>query len=281
MTDLYEKFPGLVSLLKLQNVLILLIAQLLVACCVYGRHDWWDLLIKEKFILLMLATGSAISAGYIINHFYHVKRDFINRPRQTLMEQKLPVAHQLYLYFFLNFITLVFAYLISRRALIFFAVYIFLIWLYFHKLHHHAFWRELFVVFLTVYPFFGVMLFFKQWNAFVLLAGILFALLLMLKELIKNHLTLRGDMAQNISTVLTEWGEKRQFYLFSFFAGLVLPVVYILLQLPLSASFRYYLYGFSLAVGILWLFYYKKKYTLSFTFIKIIIISGLFALFLL
>jgi len=281
MTDLSEKFPGLVSLLKLQNVLILLLAQLMIAHFVFYRSGLMDLLLRRRFVFMLLATGSAISAGYIINHFYHLRRDMINRPAQTLLEQKLPVHLQLYLYFFLNFLTLVFAAFISLRAVLFFAVYIFLIWLYFHKLQAFAFWRELFVTFLTVYPFFGVMLFFKKWNALVLLMGILFALLLMLKELIKNHLTLRGDMAQGIHTVLTVKGErfqKRLFFLIGLIAFIPLLMLY---QMDLPLSYRRFLVFIGLMLLVETALYLRGKYVAAYSVIKIIIISGLFALFLL
>jgi len=281
MAELYEKVPGLVSLLKLQNVIVLLTAQLLMAHFLYDRGPLWDLLIRHKFVFLLLATGSAISGGYIINHFYHLKRDWINRPLQTDREQKLSVSKQLYLYFFLNFLTLLFAAFISWRAVLFFAVYVFLIWLYFHKLHSRVYWRETFLTFLTVYPFFGVMLFFRRWNVFVVLIGLLFALLIMLKELIKNHLTLRGDVAQNIRTVLAVKGEAFQQKMFVLISAGVGLLTFLLFRMDLSVKFRIFL-GFFVLLMIAEIFLYlHAKYREAYGLIKMIIISGLFALFLL
>ncbi|NPA43784.1 MAG: UbiA family prenyltransferase [Chlorobi bacterium] len=280
MGSLSSKVPGLISLVRLQNVLVLLVAQTLVAWKVYGE-SLSQVLFDKRFVLMLLATGSAISAGYIIDHFYHLKRDRINRPAQTAWIGRVPVHIQLYLYFFLNFLTLVFAALISLRAAVFFGVYIFFIWLYFHKLQNRPLWRELFVTFLTAYPFFGVMLFFKQWNPFVLWAGTMFVILLFLKELIKNHLTLRGDMVQNIRTVLTMWGERRQALLFgAVWASAWIPWL-ALWRMDLPRPYRIWLGILAFMLGILAYIYFRKKYATAYAWIKFIILSGVFALFLL
>ncbi len=280
--DVNEKISGLVSLVKLPNVIVLLAAQLLAAHYVFVPHEsFWTLLWHHKFIFMLLATGSAISAGYIINHFYNIRRDWINRPQQSLLERELSMSKKLYLYFFLNFLTLVLAAFISWRAMIFFAVYIFLIWIYFHKIQSRPFWREIGVTFLTAYPFFGVMLFFKAWNPFVIWAGVLFILLLLMKESVKNHLTLRGDVAGNIKTVLVEKGEKFQSRMFYSLAAMVIIVLLLAVKLHLPSRFIYFLYLFFVMLIIECLLYYRKNYIMAYRFIKLIIISGVFALFLL
>jgi len=276
-----SKVPGFITLLKIQNILVLLAAQTLVAVHVFGHRQLWRLLWHEGFIFMLLATGSALAAGYIINHFYHQRRDRINRPYQTAWIEKIPLAHRLYIYFFLNFLTLVWAAFISWRAVLFFGVYIFLIWLYFHKIHHYPPFRELFVTFLIAYPFFGVMLFFKQWNAFVLWAGVLFILLLLLKETVKNHLTLRGDMAQNIRTLLTWKGEIFQKRILSAVVLLSYIPIYILWRLTPGRPYRYFLALLALMLAFIPPAYYRGKYGFIYQWIKLIILSGVFALFLL
>ena len=282
MTELNEKLTGLVSLVKLQNVAVLLLAQLLTARFVFAPGvSFKTLLFGRRFVFMLLATGSAIAAGYIINHFYNLKRDWINRPRQSMMERQLSMSKKLYLYFALNALTLVFAAFISWRAVLFFAVYEFLIWLYFHKIQPLPFWHELTLAFLTVYPFFGVMLFFKSFNRFVLWAGILFVLLILLKEIIKNHLTLRGDVAQNIHTVLVAKGEKfqqRMFYFLVFFIFLMLIGAF---RMKFSPEFTYFIYAVFVMLTAEIVLYMKKKYAAAYAVVKMIIISGVFALFLL
>ncbi len=282
MTHLNEKLTGLVSLVKLQNVSVLLLAQLLVAHFIFAPESSFNaLLVQQGFIYMLLATGSAITAGYIINHFYNLKRDLINRPQQSLLEQKLSMDKKLYLYFFLNLLTLLFAYFISWRAVLFFAVYEFLIWIYFHKIQPVPFWHELTVTLLTVYPFFGLMLFFKSVSGFVIWAGILFVLLLLLKEIIKNHLTLRGDVAQNIKTVLVAKGEGFQlkmFFTLIFLTGIVLSVSFLR---NFSEAFTVFVCAFYVMLLVVSVLYYKKHYVSAYTLVKVIIISGVFSLFLL
>ena len=282
MTDLPLKFSGLVSLVKLPNVLVLLSAQLLVAWRVFMPYsDLTTLLFDRQFVFMLLATGSAISAGYIINHFYNIKRDLINRPVQTRLGQQISTKNQLYIYFGLNFLSVFFAFFISWRAFVFFMIYNFLIWIYFHKIQPKAFWNELFVTFLIVFPFFGVMLFFKKWDGFILWSGILFVLILFRKELIKNHLTLRGDMVQNIQTLLIVKGEKFQriFFILSFVLTLI-PIVEIYFMEKNTYFNTFLLF---LVVMLSWemMFYIIGKYFWAYQINKMILISGVLALFLL
>ncbi len=282
MTDLPLKFSGLVSLVKLPNVLILLSAQLLVAWRVFmTQTDLRSLLFDRKFVFMLLATGSAISAGYIINHFYNIKRDLINRPVQTRLGQQVSTKFQLYVYFGLSFLSVIFALFISWRAFAFFSIYNFLIWVYFHKIQPKAFWNELFVTFLIVFPFFGVMLFFKKWDTFILWSGILFVLILFRKELIKNHLTLRGDVVQNIRTLLIVKGERFQkiFFLISFFLTLV-PVIRIYLM-DKNPFFNTFLLFLVVMLFLEMIFYVSGKYFWAYQINKMILISGVLALFLL
>jgi 4-hydroxybenzoate polyprenyltransferase len=196
-----EQLLAFFSLIRVQNVVALLTGQVLVAKKVFcPRCAWTRLLWNEKFWLMLVATALIITAGYIIDSFYNYKRDLINRPAKTLREQRLRLSHKLYLYFALNTAAVALALWISPRAAVFFALYALLIWIYFHKLQFRPWWHELFPPFLILYPFFGLMLFFKQWNAFVLAAGLLVYLTLVFKELIKDYLTLKGDMVQGVRT---------------------------------------------------------------------------------
>jgi len=264
------------SLIRVQNVTALLVAQILVAKKVFCRHcSWKALLWNEKFILMLLATAAVITAGYIIDSFYNYKRDLINRPAKTIREQRLRLSHKLYLYFALNLAAVTMAWWISPRAAVFFGVYIFLIWLYFHKLQFKPWWHEWFPPFLILFPFFGLMLFFKQWNAFVLWAGILVYLTLVFKEVIKENLTIKGDMVQGLATWIIRYGTPKIYWLTGFLTALWVGVWYALIQTPQGKKLLPLLTGLLLWMIFILILFLKRKYRLAYMHIRLMVATGI------
>ncbi len=282
MKKILLKFLGLLSLVKVQNVMALLLAQFIMAHIIYcPKCQILKLLLNQKFILFLFSTATAISAGYIINNFYNLKRDLINRPAKTGLEQQIQTNKKLYLYFALNFLSVISGLFISWRAALFFSFFIFLIWIYSHKLQHKALIHEMANVLLILFPFFGIMLFFKQVNSFLILTGILVAFILFIKELIKNFLTLPGDFAQQIETVLTRYGEKKLnilFYISLLSAYFVSTALYLQTK---ETRFPFFIILLWIILGIIMALFKKKKYFQAYQIIKLLIVSGIFSLYLL
>jgi 4-hydroxybenzoate polyprenyltransferase len=106
--------------------------------------------------------------------------------------------------------------------------------------------------------------------------------MLISKELIKNHLTVKGDVAENIETFLVRYGEIRQK---RFFSGLLvfalLPVFFLWNQTRGSMYFHYFLLVFVFMNAVLFYLYRSGKYPEAYQWNKWIIVSGVFSLFLL
>jgi len=279
MKRLTRRLIAFFSLIRVQNLLALLLAQIWVAKRVFQPHlTWKQFFWNEKFLLFLLSTLAVITAGYIIDGFYNLRRDLINRPAKTLREQQLAMSHKLYLYFLLNFLAVGMAWWISWRAALFFAVYIFLIWMYFHKWQFKAWFHEFFPPFLIMYPFFGVMLFYKQWNTFVILSGILVYITLVGKEIIKEFLTLKGDMSQNFQTLLISRGETFLYRLAIILMLIWMLVWALLYQIFDKIEWDIFLWFMLAWIWGIWIFFIKQKYVQAYLTIKIFIVAGIFSL---
>ncbi len=276
MKGFLSKLFALFLTVRFQNVIALLLAQLLAAHYIFSP-DWpWHILLWNKgFLLLLLATASAVSGGYIINNFYNHRRDLINRPAETMVASGISVEKKLYLYFLLNFISIASAWLISFRAFVFFTVYIFLIWFYSHKLQRKPFVHEISVSFLILYPFFGTMLFFKRWNIFILSGAVLFFITLIIKELIKDFLTLRGDMADRIETGLIYAGEKKIHHLVHILTLTAIIIALMLIFLRFPPVFKYFLAGYIVMLAYINRLFVRKQYDKAYLGIKFVIIAGI------
>jgi 4-hydroxybenzoate polyprenyltransferase len=80
-------------LIRWQNLLIILFTQMLVWFCVILPLQNWSqqslLLDSHNFILLCSSTLFIAAAGYIINDYFDIKIDVINRPEKVILEKKI------------------------------------------------------------------------------------------------------------------------------------------------------------------------------------------------
>ena len=134
------KFFSLFSAIRAYNIFVLVCAQYLAAIFIFSpTKSLKDVVFDMHLLFLVLASVFVIAGGYIINNFYDEAVDKINRPLKAGLDNYVKQATKLRLYFFLNFTGFCFGTLISSRAALFFAVYIFAIWFYSHKLKKHPF----------------------------------------------------------------------------------------------------------------------------------------------
>ena len=269
------------ALVRVQNILLLSIAFLLTGKYFFAPDkSFLHLLHDHKFIALLLATTISIASGYIINSFYDVKKDMINRPEKTLIEQQLSQTKRLNLYLALNFLSVSIAAIISWRAALFFSVYIFLIWFYSHKIQNKIFINNLWLTILSIFPFFGIFLYFKKFNDFILWhAGYLF-LILLVKNMLKDFVNIKGDIVENKQTLPIKYGEQ--------VAKIVILVINLLTSIPIIRLLQYdyigkmhyyfYLSTVFYAIGFVWFYFNTNIVRYFYTLVKILIAIGVFAI---
>ena len=282
-THFYKQIFSLFALVRVQNILLLSIAFVLTAKYIFvPEKSFWDLLTNIKFDFLLLASAVSIASGYIINSFYDYNKDLINRPEITMIEHRLNQKKRLYLYFFLNFLAVLFASFISWRAALFFSVYIFLIWFYSHKIQHYAFWGNILYAVLSIFPFFGVFLYFKKFDAFIFWHAVFLFLLLLNKNIVKNFVNLKGDLAQAHQTLPVKFGDQKAKLILLISALLQLIPVYILAKHALLGNMKYYFWVFILLYYPgLFIFYHTRKisqYKHFYNLLKFLLVLGVFSI---
>ena len=246
---LLKKIFSLLSVVRGYNIGVLVIAQYLAAIFIFSPEKSVSYVVFDLHMLyLVLATVSVVSAGYIINNFYDVKIDQINRPLKSGIDNYIHQNTKLRLYFFLNFIGFVFGFLVSFKAALFFAVYIFGIWFYSHKLKKYPFTGLLSATVLTILPFFVVFIHFKNFSKIIFVHAIFLFLVIMVREIIKDLQSLKGAIANNYQTFPVKYGEKNAKKLSIGLLLLTLVPIFILFTYPELSYMKYY---FFLAIVIL------------------------------
>ncbi|GAA4389772.1 geranylgeranylglycerol-phosphate geranylgeranyltransferase [Hymenobacter koreensis] len=79
----------LARLVRLPNLLIMALCMALTQTCLLEPVQPLAALLEPRFALLLLATLCVAAAGYIINDYYDVKIDTINRPAQLVVGQSV------------------------------------------------------------------------------------------------------------------------------------------------------------------------------------------------
>lgn len=283
--SVFHKLLSMFSVVRGYNIFIIVLAQYLAAIFIFAPDkSLRETLLNPDLFLIVLATTCVIAAGYIINNFYDVKKDVINKPIKTKIDSIVSQKAKLNSYFVLNFIGFLFGLLVSWRAAVFFSVYIFLIWLYSHKLKKYPLTRLISASVLALWPFFAIFVYFKNFSTIIFTHALFLFLVLMIKELVKDLENMKGDLAQNYLTLPIKYGEYFTKLLITILVIFTLDPIYFLWKYPEMGMMKYYFYFaglmFVIFLIVLWKANSKKNYLLLHNLIKVIIVVGVLSLIL-
>ena len=162
---------------------------------------------------IIFCSVLSIAAGGIINRFYDNEKDRISRPFRTRLQSFLKEKYFLYSYITLNVVTLVISAILSPRILVFFLVYQFLIWFYSHKLSKILIVNNLTFVSLSLYPFFGMLVYYQHFSYKIFLMAIFLFLLMLTIDLIKDVLTKNVDKVFGYNTIANVFDKKTSYHI--------------------------------------------------------------------
>ena len=279
------KFFSMFSVVRGYNILVVVIAQYLTSIYILA----YDKPLKEvvfdiNLLVLVLASAATIAGGYIINSFYDSEKDLINRPVKSRLDRLVSQNTKLSFYFVLNFIAAVMASYVSFKAVIFFSLYIFGIWLYSHKLKRLPFIGNLTSAILTITPFFAIFMYYKNFETVIFVHAIFLFLMISMRELTKDLENIKGDIAQNYITIPVAYGEKTSKVMLTILALLTLVPAYLLL-FKFQVGYMYFFFYLSIFLLIIFLFLLwrsktKIQYLILHNILKFIILAGVFSILL-
>jgi 4-hydroxybenzoate polyprenyltransferase len=280
---LYIKLLSLFSVIRGYNIVLIVIAQYLASIFIFSPEKSLKyVLLDIQLYFIVLSTISVIAAGYIINNFYDSETDKINKPIKSKIDSIVSQRIKLQFYFLLNFIGVTIAFLVSWRASLFFAVYIFLIWFYSHKLKKYPLAGLFSAAILAILPFFAVFVYFKNFSEIIFTHAAFLFFILLIRELIKDLERIKGDFIQNYQTIAVKYGEHFTKILISFLTILTLNPIYFLLKYPEIGGMKYFFYVsiFVLTsfVIALWKSKSQRNYVRLHLILKLLIIAGVFSL---
>ena len=278
------KFLSIFSVVRVYNVLLIIFAQYLTSVFILSDKSYFDVLFDIHLLLIICCSTLSIASGYIINDFYDREKDIINKPVKYKIDDVVNNSTKLRFYFFLNFVVVLISSFISIRSVLFFSVYIFFLWLYSHKLKKILFIGNLFSSLLAITPFFAIMLYYRNIDLIIIVYAFFLFFIILLKEFTKDLKNLIGDFSNNYKTIPVIFGEGFSKTIISLTA--IINII-LLFNLYINFSFGLMFIFYIVALILLIIFLIKLKtainksdYLLLYNILRLIIVIGVFSIFL-
>jgi 4-hydroxybenzoate polyprenyltransferase len=277
------KLISLFSVVRGYNILVIIIAQYFASIFIFSEDTRaLDVVLDATLFFIIFASSLVIASGYIINNFYDAEKDLINKPFKSKLDRIVSQETKLRVYFVLNFLVFILAFLVSWRAIIFFSSYIFLVWFYSHKLKKIVFLGNIMVSFLTILPFFAIFLYYKNFHQLIFMHAAYLFILILIKELIKDLESIKGDLSNGYKTSPIVYGERiTKNIILGLIVFSVVPVYFLVNDYDIGYMDLYFY------LSLLGLIYFGIKINLSTTLqhynllhnvIKWIILIGVFCI---
>ena len=279
----YIKLLALLSVIRIPVIAFLTIAQYLASIFILSQGQTWiDVIKNTPLLLIILSSNFMICAGFIINNFYDLEKDSINRPTLTKIQKHISNNFQLNTYMFFNFCGIMISTLISFRAVVFFVWYGFALWLYSHKIKKITLIGNLAAAVLAIAPFFAVTVYFRNFHIIIFIHASFLFFILICREILKDITSWKGDIIFNYPTMPIRFGIKKTKWLLTVFIFLsFFPSLYLIRYDGIGNMNYYFLtvvLVLILAVPFLWKAKTLKSYHILLNLIHGIIIFGILSI---
>lgn len=270
---------GLFRISRPINLLLVAFAQLMTAFfLVETDASGLPVFQDYRLFLLVFATVLITAAGYMINDYYDVKIDYVNRPHEVIVGKRIKRRVVIFLHSLLNFTAIGLGYLVSPKIAVanFFAA--FLLWLYSNQLKREPFIGNLTVAFLTGFSVYLVAFYYQKSELLVLTYAIFAFFLNLIREIIKDIEDRPGDRKHGCRTLPIVIGfRKTKQVIFVIALGFVCSILVVTFKINSPVLFAYFgILGLAF-VWFMWKIYQadrKKHFTQLSTIAKVLMLVG-------
>ncbi|MFT7055056.1 MAG: 4-hydroxybenzoate polyprenyltransferase [Candidatus Endobugula sp.] len=175
------------------NLLIVGLTQYFCAIFLLKNGDWQSVFMDMNFFILVSSTVVITSAGYLINDYYDIKIDFVNRPERVVVGKTLKRRWIIIAHTFLNFLGISLGFWISNKIGIINFAAAFLLWLYSNQLKRLPLVGNFTIAILTGTTLFLVGQYFQERVYLVLCYAVFSGFITLVREIIKDMEDMKGD----------------------------------------------------------------------------------------
>lgn len=248
-------FTGFLKMSRPVNLVIVAFAQIMTAYfLVETTGSGKSVLLDPNLYAIILSTVILAAAGYMINDYYDVKIDYVNKPEEVIIGKGMKRRMVLFLHSALNFTGIALGYLVSPKIALINFIAAFLLWLYSNSLKRQPFIGNLVVALLTGVTIWIVGFYYQKSELLVLTYAIFAFFLNLIREIIKDIEDRQGDRKHGCRTLPIVIGFRNtKKVIFVIAIGFVCAILIVTFKINNQLLF-YYFGGLSL---LFFLFMYK------------------------
>lgn len=205
-------------LIRSLNLLIVAVSQYLAAWWLIPANTLGSLLTDQRLLLLALSTMLIAAGGYVINDYYDIKIDYINKPQRVVAGRYFSRRIILILHVALTAGGLALGWLAGWQIAAVDLVAAGLLWLYSARLKQLPLLGNLAVALLTASAILLVYLLYRQSLMLISVYGAFAFFMALIREIIKDMEDMEGDRTFNCRTLPIDIGirpAKQVVYLIS------------------------------------------------------------------
>ncbi|MCD6066579.1 MAG: ubiquinone biosynthesis protein UbiA [Bacteroidetes bacterium] len=316
-TILQNPVIAFLKLIRFENILIVFFTQYLIRYCVidsllfYRTESYYQKIFLQlshgTFFLLTLSTALIAAAGYIINDYFDLKTDKINRPDKVVLDRTIKRRWAMVIHIIFNAIGILLGIYVAWKAgnvklALIHVISAGLLWYYSTTFKKQLLIGNIIVSFLTALVPLTVMLFelprvidiydqmlpdmtlnFSTLYKFIIAFSVFAFLSSLIREIIKDMEDVEGDLETGCNTIPIAWGMKAaKAIVIGLITNMILILSFLIYSLynPAENLPTFYIL-FGIIFPLVYLIYkmYRAKtpkdYHWASVFIKIIMLVGI------
>lgn len=207
--------------------------------------------------LIIISTLAIAAAGYMINDYYDVKIDYVNKPDEVIIGRGMKRRVVIFFHTLLNFAGIGIALLVSPRIAVVTFIAAFFLWLYSNYLKRQPFIGNLVVAALTGASIWMIGYYYQQSELLVSTYAIFAFFLNLIREILKDIEDRQGDRKHGCRTLPIVIGfrnTKRVIFAIAF----VFVIAILIVTFKLNNLLIFYYFG---GLSILFIVFMYRIYT--------------------
>lgn len=219
---LFFVLSAFLQLVRFQNLLIMALTQYLTAIFLVGPKTDWILYVKNpELFLLVFSTCLIAGAGYIINDYYDVKIDAINKPQRLIIDRVIRRREAILLHFLFSIFGVLMSLVVSYKIGLVTLLATSLLWYYSNDMKRRPLSGNLAVAVLSGLAVFIVAFLFKKNFLLVGVYAIFSMLLSVIREIVKDMEDIKGDHVFGCNTLPIKLGLRKTKLIVYFFTSIL------------------------------------------------------------
>lgn len=232
---------GLLKVTRFWNLLIIVLAQYFTAIFLaHGARNIPEILVSERLFLLSLSSVFIAAAGYVINDYYDVKIDLINKPKRVVVGKGLTRRVAMFIHVVFSISGVLIGMLISWKIGVVNLFCAGLLWLYSNQLKRLPFIGNLAVALLTGISIYVIHLILPEGKMLVLTYALFAFYFTLIREVIKDMEDVKGDATFGCRTLPVIYGLRKTKYFIHGLTLLFLFVVFFLSSILIGPRLVYF-----------------------------------------